>query len=92
MSKAISVTTPSIPSVPKPWIRSAPIEGVERLENAQEYLLREVLGLVVPAHELVRDIENLAPVLPDDELPRRLITTEAPADEGLRDAISALPG
>ena len=49
----------------------APIERVQRLEDLQEDVLRQVLGLVVPADELVGQVEHLAPVLPDDLLPTR---------------------
>ena len=48
----------------------AAIEGVERLEDLQEDVLRQILGLVVPADELVGDVEDLPPVLADDLVPR----------------------
>ena len=41
----------------------APIEGVQRLEDLQEDVLGQILGLVVLAGELVGDVEDLAPVL-----------------------------
>jgi hypothetical protein len=49
----------------------APIEGVQRLEDLEEDVLRQVLGLVVLAGELVGDVEDLAPVLADDLAPTR---------------------
>ncbi len=49
----------------------APVERVQRLEDLQEDVLRQVLGLVVPADELVGEVEDLAPVLPDDLVPGR---------------------
>ena len=51
----------------------AAVERVERLEDLEEDVLGQVLGLLVRADELVGDVEDLAPVLPDDLLPRRLI-------------------
>jgi hypothetical protein len=60
------------------------IEGVERPEDLQKDVLRQVLGFVVPADELVGDVEHLAPVEPDDRLPGELISTEAALDERVR--------
>ena len=57
----------------------AAIERVERLEDLQEDVLRQILGLVVLADELVRDVEDLAPVLADDLLPRGLIAAAGTA-------------
>ena len=45
----------------------------ERLEDLQEDVLRQVLGLVVPPDELVGEVEHLAPVLADDGLPGDLV-------------------
>ena len=59
----------------------APIERVQRLEDLEEDVLRQVLGLVVPADELVGQVEDLAPVLADDLIPRHLIAGEAALDE-----------
>ena len=42
---------------------------LERLEDLQEDVLRQIFGLVVLADELVGDVEDLAPVLPDDQSP-----------------------
>ena len=61
----------------------APIEGVERLEDLQEDVLRQILGLVVLADELVRDVEDLAPVLPYDLLPGDLIALQAALNQRL---------
>jgi len=61
----------------------APVERVEGLEDLEEDVLREILGLVVFADELVRDVEDLAPVLTDDLLPGDLIAVQAPFDERL---------
>jgi hypothetical protein len=58
-----------------------PIERVERLVQFQEHVLGEIFGLVVPAHELVGDVEDLAPVQADDGLPRRLVTVQAAFDD-----------
>ena len=55
----------------------APVERVERLEDLQEDVLRQILGFVVLADELVRDVEHLAPVLADDQLPGELIALQA---------------
>jgi hypothetical protein len=60
-----------------------PVERGERLEDLQEDVLREVFRFDVFADELVRDVEDLAPVLPDDRLPRVLIATETPLDEAV---------
>ena len=56
---------------------------MERLENLQEDVLRQVLGLVVLADELVRDVEDLAPVLADDQLPGDLIALQAALNQRL---------
>ena len=45
----------------------------ERPEHLQEDVLREILGLLVRADELVRDVEHAAPVLRDDGLPGALV-------------------
>ena len=55
----------------------------ERLEDLQEDILREILGLVVLADELVGDVEDLAPVLPDDRLPRDLVAAQALLDQAV---------
>src|ERR1700730_7005122 len=60
-----------------------PIERIERLEDLQKDVLREVLGFVVPADELVRDVEHLAPVLTDDQIPGALVTLQAPLNDRL---------
>ena len=44
----------------------AAIERVERLVQLEEDVLREILGLIVPADELVGDVEDLAPIQADD--------------------------
>ena len=53
----------------------------QRLEDLQEDVLGEILGLVVLADELVGDVEDLAPVLPDDGFPGHLIAAEALLDQ-----------
>ena len=55
----------------------------ERLENLQEDVLRQILGLVVLADELVGDVEHLAPVLADDLLPGELIALQAALNQRL---------
>ena len=55
----------------------AAVERVQRLEDLQEDVLGQVLGLVVPAGELVGDVEDLAAVLADDLFPRRLVAAQA---------------
>jgi hypothetical protein len=59
----------------------AAVERVERLEQLQEDVLRQILGEVVTADELVRDVEDLAPVEADDLLPRSLIAVQATLDD-----------
>jgi len=59
----------------------AAVEGIERLEDLQEDLLREIFRLVVLADELVGHVEHFAPVLADDEIPGRLIVLEAPLNQ-----------
>ena len=44
-------------------------------------LLLQVLGLVVLARELVGDVEHLAPVAADHQLPRRVVLPEAALDQ-----------
>jgi len=60
------------------------IERVQRAEDLQEDVLREILGLIVLADELVCDVEHLAPVLAHDLLPCPLIAGEALLDEAVR--------
>ena len=55
----------------------------QRLEDLEEDVLRQVFGLVVLADELVGDVEDLAPVLPDDRLPRRLVAGQALLDQAV---------
>ena len=55
----------------------------ERLEDLEEDVLREVFGFFVLADELVRDVEHLAPVLPDDLLPRDLVALETLLDQAV---------
>ena len=59
----------------------AAIEGVERLEDLEEDVLGQVFGLVVLADELVRDVEYLAPMQPDDALPGGLVSAQAALDQ-----------
>jgi hypothetical protein len=73
---------------PRLKVRS-PVERVERLEDLQEDVLCQILGLVMLADELVRDVEHLAPVLPDDLLPRELIALQAALNQRL-DRVSRL--
>ena len=54
----------------------ATVERRQRLEDLQEDVLRQIFGFLVLADELVRDVEYLTPVLPDDRFPRRLITAQ----------------
>src|SRR5438132_12399016 len=61
----------------------AAVEGRERLEQLEEDVLREIFRLVMAADELVRDVEDLAPVETHDRFPRGLITLEAAFDEGI---------
>ena len=61
-----------------------PVEGVERLEHLEEDVLRQVLGFVVLADELVGDVEHLAPVQPDDRVPRRLVAAQTALESGCR--------
>jgi hypothetical protein len=56
---------------------------VERFENLDEDVLRQVFGLIEPADELVRQVEHLAAMLLDDDRPRDLIAFEAPFDDGV---------
>ena len=62
----------------------ATVERGERLEDLQEDILGEIFGLVVLADELVGDVEDLAPVLPDDRLPRGLVAAQALLDQAVR--------
>jgi len=45
------------------------------------YRQGQILRLIVASDELIRDVEDLATMLTDDRLPRRLITAEATLDE-----------
>src|SRR5438445_127009 len=46
-----------------------PVEAVERLEDLQEDVLRQVFRLVLLADQLVRDVEHFPPVLTNDCVP-----------------------
>jgi hypothetical protein len=59
----------------------AAIERVQRFENFQKNVLRQILGFVVAADELVSKIEHLAPVLTDDLFPRRLVSLQAAGNQ-----------
>ena len=59
----------------------APIERAERLEDLQEDVLRQIFGFLMPADELVRDVEDLPPVLPDDRVPGELVALKASLNE-----------
>src|SRR5439155_6324689 len=73
----IDAQVPADADQPRLKVRAA-VERVERAEDLQEDVLCEIFGFVVFTDELVGDVEDLAPVLPDDEVPRRLIAVEAP--------------
>jgi hypothetical protein len=66
----------------------AAVEGIERLVQLQENVLREVFGLVVAADELIGDVEHPAPVRADNRLPRRLIAIKT----ALNDFVHRLRG
>jgi hypothetical protein len=59
----------------------AAVEGVERLEQLEEDVLRQVLGLVVLADELVGDVEHAPAMLLDDRFPRLLVAGQAALDQ-----------
>jgi len=59
----------------------ATVERVQRLEDLEEDILRQIFGFVVPADKLVGQIEDLAPMLLDNLLPRRLIAFQAALDQ-----------
>ena len=55
----------------------------QRLEDLQEDVLGEIFRLVVLADELVGDVEDLPPVLPDDGFPCHLIAAETLLDQAV---------
>ena len=59
----------------------AAIERVQRLEDLQEDVLRQIFRFVVLADELIGDVEDLAPVLAHDLFPGDLIARQALLDE-----------
>ena len=59
----------------------APIERAERLEDLQEDVLRQIFGFLVPADELVRDVEDFPPVLLDDRVPGELVALKTSLNE-----------
>jgi hypothetical protein len=59
----------------------AAIERIERLEQFEEDVLREIFGEVVTANELVGDVEDPAPVQTYDLLPGGLIAVQALFDD-----------
>ena len=66
----------------QPGLKIGPaVEGAERLEDLQEYVLGQILRHVVPADELVGDVENSAPISLDDEVPRLLVPLQAAVDQ-----------
>jgi hypothetical protein len=78
----VDAQVPADADQPRLKIRT-PVERVERLEDLQEDFLREILGFLVPADELVRDVEDLPPVHANDGVPGGLIALQAPFDERL---------
>ena len=74
------------------WKFARRSKRLQRLEDLQEDVLRQIFGLVVLADELVGDVEHLAPVLPDDQLPRHLIAGQALLDEAVRRERAERPG
>jgi hypothetical protein len=61
----------------------ASIERVQRLEQLDEHVLREILSLFVAAGERVRHVEDHAPVQTNDFIPGSLIAAEAALDDGV---------
>jgi len=61
----------------------APVKGLERFVQLEEDVLRQILSLVVTPDELIRDVEDLAPVLAHDRLPRRLVAVQAALDQSI---------
>lgn len=62
------------------------VERVQGSEDLQEDLLTEVFRLIVSADELVGNVEDASPVLLDDGVPRRLISTKTRLNELIRGA------
>src|SRR4029453_12221609 len=60
-----------------------PIERVQRLEDLEKDILRQIFRLVVLADELVRNVEHLPPVLANDRVPGDLIAAQALLDEAV---------
>ena len=63
-------------------IRAA-IERPERAKDLQKDVLCEIFGAVGRADECVRDVEDLAPMLLDDDIPGRLVALQATGDENV---------
>src|SRR4029079_6419200 len=59
----------------------AAIERVQRFENFQKNVLRQILGFVVAADQLVSKIEHLATVVTRDRFPRRLVSLQAAGNQ-----------
>src|SRR4029453_5538396 len=65
----------------------SPVERIQRLEDLEEDLLREIFGFIVLADELVAHFENFSPVVTDDGLPSGFVAAKASPDQcfdGLR--------
>src|SRR5260370_29924575 len=78
----VDAQVPADADQPRVKVRAS-IEGIERLEDFQKDLLGQIFGFRMPSDELVRDVEDLPPVLPDDLLPRELVSAQAPLDQRL---------
>src|SRR5688500_7194377 len=83
----IDAEVPADADQPRLEIRAA-IERLQRLENLDEDVLREIFRLVMLADELVGEVVHLAPVLPDDQVPGLLIAGKTPLDQQIGRGIS----
>src|SRR4030095_9081089 len=65
-----------------PGLKVSPaIERAQRPEDLQKNVLRQIFRFVVLADELVRDVEDLPPVLANDRFPGLLIAAQTLLDE-----------
>src|SRR6185503_8909257 len=78
----IDAEVPADADNPRLKIRPS-IERIQRLEDLEKDILRQIFRFVVLADELVRDVEHLSPVQANNRVPGDLIAAQALLDEAV---------